>query len=133
MAANTVDTEDVRYSLTSTVTITIHAATKPQVVAISVVIAALLGQLGAYFVADSGLCYRNPELRQITDLQPFKEQGHEKIGAYRRAIIWSMAKDYLFPPLFAEAEAPAYFSVHDSDSVDAWGNHGRVIAEADEE
>lgn len=135
MAANTVDSEYVRYAFTTTTTLTVHAPTKAQAVAISVVLASILGQSGRFFVGDvtGGPRYRNLSLDRIMDLTPVMDLAKEKIGAYRRAVIWSMARDYIFPPLFAEPGAPAYLSVHDADSVDAWGNHGRVLAEADEE
>lgn len=135
MGINTVDSAYVRYAMTNTVMLTIHAPTKAQVVALSVMIVSILGQSGSWFTSQAGgLHYRNPQIERLTDLTPLPDLvNKEKIGAFRRAISWSMARDNLFPPLFAEPEAPAYLSVHDVDSQDAWGNWGRVRAEPDEE
>lgn len=134
MAINTVDSTYVRYATTSTVMLTIHAPTKAEVIAISIIVVSILGQSGAYLTRAGGPRYRDPQIDRLTDLSPLPDLvNKEKIGAFRRAISFSLARDNIFPPLFEEPEAPAYLSVHASDSVDAWGNYGRVLTEADEE
>lgn len=131
MANNTVDTENVRFALTSTVRITAMAPTKGIVQALTVIVVAGLGQSGSFLTKPNGGQYRNPQFRGLSDLRPMPDLQNEKVGFFQRQFTWAMARDYIFPPILATPEEPASYSIHDIDSVDQWGNHGRVKADGE--
>lgn len=126
LGMNVDDTKPCYARYRTTVKIRVQAPTYDQVRALTWVTQWILAQNGQWLTKVRR--YRTPTLNMSGfDIRPVPELGTEKFGMFGCDFSITLDKDYEMAPLFGTPGEPAYFSIHDVDSQDAWGNWGRVL------
>ena len=105
-------------------TIEIQSPTRVINECLLIVCKGILARATSWFCKEMG--YERAMYVSSTLPRAFGDMTKEGNGAFRSTVRWLFERTSSFPPILGPAIDPAYLSIHATDTVDQWGNPGRV-------